>query len=342
MINVSVIDFSSRPPNLIVRKAIHVTELPFNIHTEKTDRCVIDKIRCQPKPNGIVEQTKSYFSEDIEQMVELLGSQCKSNSINEIYDTVQKIHETLNDKSVPETRNWIRIITGMHPAVDKKLRRLGYWKKPNSECMGTNTILYSAGCHSVDITKWANNSTLNNEVTDISLDAPTYMRENTRQKLDSTVVELIQNAGHLATLYQRRNLIWEASLSTKGCSCGSEQAEKRPIPASKTHGASLNPDWYHGERVASVKGQCKNDIINHLQSDGYDVDKLVNHLNPLYNVCKAPDMNAIMQKPLGIEETFPNRESNLRIDIDNSGQVVLKNPDEVNNDVLEPEILDEE
>jgi uncharacterized protein YqgV (UPF0045/DUF77 family) len=342
MINVNVINFSTRPSNLISRKAINVTELPFNTHTGKTDRCVIDKIRCQPKPNSIIEQTTSYFSEDIKQMVELLGSQCKANSIDEIFNTIQKIHETLNDKDVPEVRNWIRILTGMHPMVDKKLKQLGYWKKPCSECMGTNTVLYSADIHSVDMTNWANNSSLNNEVTDISLTAPTYIRENTRHKLDSAVVELIQNAGHLTTLYQRRNLIWEANLSTKGCSCGNEQAEKRPIPASKTHGASLNPDWYHTQRITQCKDQCRNDIINHLQYDGYDVDKLVNHLNPLRNVCKAPDMNAAMQAPLGIEETFPLRNAFIRIDIDNSGQVVLKNPGKVNNDVLEPVVLDEE
>ena len=124
MIHPNVIIYSKRSSGLITGKSAKVTDLPLSKLKDNTDRCVIDQIRAQPKPNNISKLSSSEFSEDVSQMVELLGSQCKKNSISEMYKTIEKIHNTLNDKSIPEIKNWIRIMTGMHPAIDKKLKKI--------------------------------------------------------------------------------------------------------------------------------------------------------------------------------------------------------------------------
>ncbi|MDD4110018.1 MAG: hypothetical protein PHS54_00530 [Clostridia bacterium] len=342
MIHPNVIIYEMRSADLKSRKAVPIIKLPQKLQSKNADRCVIDQIRCQPKPNNISTLSESPFKNDISQIVKLLGAYCKKNSINEIFSAIKDIHETLNDKEVPELKNWIRLLTGLHPEVDKQLKNLGYWQMPYSEIIGTNTILYYAGPDAVDITFWSKAPTITtNEVKSISYTSPHYIRESMRQKLDSGVVELIQNSNQLTTRYIGRNLIWDSRISTSA-STGNEKVQKRPINASVCHGVSLNNDWYHGQRIAACKDVCKNNAITYLKSGGYDVYKLVNHLTPLINSCKAQTVNARFESPLGIEETFPRRLSNIKADIDNSGQKVLKNPDNINNDVLKPEIIQSE
>jgi hypothetical protein len=339
MIHPNVISYTLRPSDLKNRKAISILKLPQKNQSDTADRCVIDQIRCQPKPNEISNLSQSSFKDDISQMVGLLGAYCKNKPIDEIYKNIEQIHGTLNNKAAPEIKNWIRLLTGLHPELDKKIKNLGFWKTPYSEAIGTNTITYYPGPESVDIIYWSKAPTLTtNEVKTPPLQNPSFIRESIREKLDSAVVELIQNSNHLTMQYLRRNLIWESLLTTaKGT--GREAVQSRPIDASTVHGVSLNNDWYHGDRVAACRSSCKSDAVNYLCKNGANCDKLVNHLTPLINSCKAQTVAARFESPLGVEETFPRRLSNLIADIDNSGQKVLKTPDKINNDVLKPEII---
>lgn len=343
MIQPNVIVYESRPEDLATRKAVSVLELPVDRYTSDTDRCIVDQIRSQPKPNDIVTHTISPFKTDINQIVQLIGSFCKKNSIEEIGKTITSIHNTLNDKDIPERKNWIRLLTGIHPELDKQIKSLGYWSMPYSEVIGTNTILFYAGPDAVDIFYWAKQPEhFNNEVGQTTNASCSYIRESIRQKLDSAAVELIQNANFETTKYMRRNLIWESTITTAK-DTGAETVQQRPImPTTSTinHGASLNNDWYHGTyRVKTTRAECKTSIINRLQSGGYKVDSLVNHLSPLINSCDALSVAARFESPIGIEETFPNRNSKQKMDIDNSGQPVLMKPTSVNNDVIKPEII---
>lgn len=340
MIHPNIVIYETRPIELKNRKSIPVIQLPLNAGSNSTDRCIIDQIRNQPKPNELSDLTTSPFKTDIAQSVKLAGSFCNKTSTVEIVKTITEIHETLNNKATPELKNWLRLLTGIHPEVDKQIRSLGYWKMPYSEVIGTNTILYYAGPDAVDIFYWAAKPQYtSNEVGTVSNNACSYIRESVRQKLDTVAVEMIQNANHMTTKNMRRNLIWESKLTTAKGS-GAEITQSRPIAPAKTHGASLNNDWYHGTyRVSPMRGACRSDVITHLRSGGYNVDLLVNHLTPLTNTCKAQSVAARFESPLGIEETFPRRSSALKADIDNSGQPVLKKPTSINNDVIKPEII---
>ena len=339
MIHPNVIIYETRSSDLKSRKTVPIINLPLKQQSDVADRGVIDQLRCQPKPNNIAEFSSSPFKTDVDQMVKLMGAYCYPGSITEIYKVIENIHSTLNEKAIPETKNWIRLLTGLHPELDKKIKGLGFWKTPYSEIMGTNTILYYAGPDAVDIKYWSKAPTLtSNIVKNPPLQTPHFIRETVREKLDSDVVELLQNSNHLTLQHLARNLIWDSRMTTAKGS-GNEIVQSRPIPASTAHGVSLNNDWYHGERISACRAVCKSDTIYYLQKNGANCDKLVNHLNPLVNSNKAQTVTTRFESPLGIEETFPRRPSNLKADCDNSGQKVLKSPDKINNDVLKPEII---
>ena len=346
MIHPNTIVYQSRPESLEHRYTLSVCDIPLKPRFSNTDSGIIDHIRNQPKPNEIAKHTTSAYGGDIYQMVELLGAYCGTASLETIYGVVSAIHETLNDKAAPEIKNWTRLLTGLHPEIDRRIKYLGYWKMPYSEVIGTNTIIYYAGTESVDITDWGNAPRfLDNEVVWFLTpwDTPHYIRESVRQKLDSAAVEMIQNANHVTTKYLRRNLIWEANITTKA-GTGAEVWQDRPILPTVSHGASLNNDWYHqtyrvmnGEHMA--KNYSQQDAVKHLSSGGYYVQNLINHLTPLINISKANNATTAFKAPLGIEETFPNRSTDITVAVDNSGQPVYVNPIAVNNDVLKPEII---
>lgn len=349
MITPNVIIYQTRSEPLKNRKAYDVIEIPKQSQGANIDAGIIDQIRNQPKPNDIKKHTISPYDEDIVQMVRLMGAYCLPNSVLKIYRAIEKIHNTFNEKKTPEVKNWIKLLTGLHPDVDKKIKNLGYWKKPYSEVIGTNTIVYYPTIESIDITNWGQKPKfVNNEVKWFlePWESPSYLRETVRHKLDSSAVEYIQNANLLTTQIQRRNHIYEAFQSTEMGS-GTEKTQVRPIePIVPTinHGVSLNNDWYHQffrimPGTAGAKFLSWNNAYNHLTEGGFLVYRLVNHMEPLLNVNTAYPTNSRFVKPLGVEETFPNRKSNLYVDVDNSGQVVLNNTGEINNDVLEPEII---
>lgn len=344
MIYPNVITYTQRSQNMRNRTAVPIIQLPQELQSSKADRGIIDQIRSMPKPNDIEKHTNSSFGDDIALMVNLMGSYCKPNSIAEITNSIATIHETLNNKEAPEIKNWIRLMTGLHPEIDRQIQSFGYWNMPYSESLGTNTIMYYAGQDTIDITNWVNPPVRTNDVTWSTdpVTAPSYIREGIRQKLNSNIVELIQNAAALTTKYQRRNLIWESEVTTEA-GTGNEIKQTRPIAATVpaiNHGASLNNDWYHQTyRIPKCKPIALINVVNHLTSGGYDVHLLVNYLTPLICDNKAQDVTTRLEAPLGIEETFPHRPKGLVADVDNSGQKVLASPMNVNNGVLVPEII---
>jgi hypothetical protein len=360
MIHPNVIIYQQRAAGLKKGDALNVKSIPIEVKDtqassgsrlnqyKSSDAGTIDKIRSQPKPNEIDKETGSYYTEDIQQMVKLLGSHCKSNSIDEISKVIKDIHETFNDKDVPEIKNWVRLLTGLHPAIDKQIKQYGFWSMPYSEIIGTNTILYYANTNSIDITFWAKKPMFtDNQIvwTQSPWESPHYIRESTRQKLDSGIVAYMQNANHETTKYMRRNLIWESVVTTKKLT-GGEIRQKRPIEPvlpDINHGASLNNDWYHNyfrimDGADGNKSIAWHDAVCHLTQDGYFVHLLVNHITPLINASIA-QAEATDLKGLDAEDTFPNRPAKLRSFIDHSGQEVWNNEDFVNNDILKPEII---
>lgn len=346
MIHPNVISYQSRPAGLNTSQVFYVYQIPLASDGANIDAGIIEQIRSQPKPNDIINYTSSPYKQDITQAVKLMGAYSSPSSLQKTFNAVTEIHETLNGKAAPEIKSWIHLLTGIHPLIDKKIKVLGYWRMPYSEVIGTNTILYYAGTDSIDITNWAETPKFGtNEVVWFLTpwESPHYIRESIRQKLDSSVVEMIQNAGHTTTKFLRRNLIWESMISTDAGS-GAEASQKRPIAPDNAHGLSLNNDWYHQSyRIMDGYNEAKNygrqDAIQHLQSGGYDVYKLVNHLTPLINNSKAMDRSTRFQFPLGVEETFPNRPSNISVDVDNAGQKVIRSTSVVNNNVLKPEVI---
>ena len=350
MIHPNVIVYSLRPDELKSRKTHLVTKLPLKGPAMDKDRGYIDHIRSQQKPNEISEKTTSAFKEDIAQMVKLMGAYCQKASISKINAVIKEIHGTLSSKKPPEIKGWVKLITGLHPQVDKQTRTLGFWKMPYSEVIGTNTLLYYPGTPSIDITAWAVKPYYKDNIVEWRTKpwtAPHYIRESVRQKLDpSSVVQFIQNANLSTTKYMRRNLIWESLITTKSDSGGAESGQSRPIkpkvPAIN-HGASLNNDWYHQHYriMTKCKPTAKDNAIAHLDSSE-KVSYLVNHLTPLDNCHIAQRTTTQYKAPLGVEETFPRRPTGLAIDVDNSGQPVYKSASTVNNDVLKPEIIEGE
>jgi len=360
MIHPNVVIYQQRATGLKSGGALNVKEIPLEVKDtsasagsrldtyKSSDAGVVDKIRSQPKPNEIDEKTESYYAEDIQQMVKLLGSHCKSNSIDEIAKVVKEIHETFNDKDTPEIKNWVKLLTGMHPAIDKQLKQYGYWSTPYSEIVGTNTILYYADTNSIDITFWAKKPMFtDNQITWTQgpWEAPHYIRESTRHKLDSDIVAHMQNANHETTKYLRRNLIWEALLTTEKLT-GGEIRQKRPIEPvvpDINHGASLNNDWYHNnfrvmDGADGNKSIAWHDAVCHYAQGGYFVHLLINHISPLSNASVAQS-EATDLEGLDVEDTFPGRVDKIRTYIDHSGQQVWGDSNVVNNDILKPEVI---
>jgi len=349
MIDPNVIIYQQRSSEMTSRESLNVLDIPVEVENKSQDARIIDQIRNQPKPNEIGDKTESVYKTDIQQMVKLLGSYCQINSIQEIAKVIKEIHDTLNQKDAPEVKDWVRLTTSLHPEIDNQIKEYGYWKMPFSEMIGTNTILYYAGPDSIDITFWAKAPMFTtNEVKWFLTpwSSPQYIRESTRHKLDSAIVEMIQNAHHTTTQYMRRNLIFEALQTTEKLT-GAEKRQKRPIEPivpDINHGVSLNNDWYHQKyRIMDGtymnKNFGKHDALYHLTEKGfgYYVHLMINHLTPLLNASVAQAHTTDLAG-LGVEDTFPRRKAK-QPSVDFSGQIVFDTPTDVNNDVLKPEII---
>ena len=348
MIHPNVIIYSTAAGDLKNLKTELLIKQPVLKPSAEKDMGMIDHIRNQPLPNEISEKSQSAYKDDIALMVKLLGAYCQKDVINKIYKAVKEIQDTLSSKEPGDAKNWVRLLTGMHPQIDSKIRSLAYWKTPYSEVIGTNTIIYYPGTESIDITKWAVRPYYKtNEVKwrPVVWTHPHYIRESVRQKLDpDDVVAYIQNAGLSTTKYLRRNLIWEALISTDSENDGAEYGVSRPIKPEVpeiNHGVSLNNDWYHQHYriMTHCKPTAKDNAIAHLDTGKAKRSYLVNHLTPLKNTHIAQKTLNRFKSPLGIEETFPRRSTRLTADTDNSPQHVIKKVSKVNNDVIEPEII---
>lgn len=344
MIHPNVVKYTDTPAAVRNRTTLPVTSLPASNLPATADRCIIDRIRSQPKPPDIHVLNTSAFASDVKLMVSFIGAYCSADAINAIYQKIQEIHDTLNSKDPPEIKNWIRLLTGLHPELDNKIRSLGYWAMPYSEYIGTNTITYYPHLDSIDLTNWGKKpkfTTNKVEWFTEPWEAPQYIREVTRHKMSAASVDYVQNSNHIAVKCLKRNIIREAYTSTKP-GTGSVYAQPRPIMPEVSHGVSLNNDWYHQTyRIMTsggVKVLSKADAIAHLTSSGQNVHKLVNHITPLNNICSAQSTTAQFIAPLGVEETAPHRPS-VSIEVDNSGQKVLATPSAINNNSLIPEII---
>lgn len=347
----NVIIFQEQVAGVTSNKVLPVIEPPKAITAEGIDSGNIDIIRNQQLPNEIEEHTTSPLKKDIEQMVKLLSGYCSINAIAKIQQVVKEIHDTLNSKKNPELKQWVRQLTGLHPKIDQyEKSSLDYWKNVYSEGMGTNTILYSVDTSNIDIKFWTQappNQAMGNLMTWTLApwEAPTYIREGLRQKLDSEIVEFIQAAGHITAKYFRRNVIFDAMGTTKEAT-GGEEPQVRPVEHGMAHGASLVSDTYHQKFRIIDGGELnkfwgKQNAIYKLDSSGYFVHVLINHLEPLINGVEAADYSYTFKKPLGIEtDTFPKKAANLTFNVNQSDEPVLTRPTAVNDAVIKPEIVE--
>lgn len=320
-----------------------VTSLPDIPNIDLIDSEPIDIIRSQPLPNDISIFSSSAFKLEIENMVKLLGSYCKENSIDQIKQIVTLIHNELNGKGKHIIKSWTRKLTSLHPKVDDYIKNnLGFFKTPYSEIIGTNTIMYYADTSNIDIYFWAKAPLFkDNQVIwfDNPWESPTYLRESIREKLPTKVVEHIMNSSHITTKYMRRNLTYEA-LRTTANGTGGEEQQVRPIDFNIAHGVSLNNDHYHQEkRIFNNTNKVfgKIDAITKLDETGCLVHLLVNYLEPLMVFENAAEKSVQMSSPIGIEETFPRHTSDGKINTSNAGQPVYPMETKVNDDSLKPE-----
>ena len=338
--------FQSTTRDVIDNASVDILAIPRADTPDNIDSDYVDSIRNQPLPNNIELVTISNAKDEIEDMIKLLGSCCREDSIEEAKKVIDSIHAKFNDKPAHMIKSWVRAIKGMHPKLDEYVEEnKEYFKNPFSEVMGTNTILYYADTSSIDIWYWSKSPRFKNNRVEWFLSPwkePTYIRESVRQKLPSEVVEYVQNANHLTSKLMRRNIIYDVFLTTED-GTGKQVPQERPIPYNVAHGSALNADWYHqnyrildGERN---KYWGKHDAIYKMYEphpDGYLVHLLVNHITPLTPFRIANDDRIAWKSPLGVEETFPNRNSGLTVTTDSVGQKILTSSTDVNETAITP------
>lgn len=310
---------------------------------------LIDKIRNQPLPNDIATVSASSQRPNIARLVRLLGQFCKSSSTNEIIRVVSEIHEILNPLEVHIIKNWVRLLTGLHPKVDEYIKvNLPYFKNPHSEYIGTNTITFYADESAIDIWFWSETPVIQDSKVSFFLEpynAPHSINESTRQKLPDSVVAYMQEANQLTNKKYRNAIIYDAFITTADIT-GKEELQKRPIPYNVAHGVCLNNDWYHqsfrilgGEKA---KFWAKHDAIYKLYEphpNGYFVHLLFNYITPLTPRIKAEQKAYKWRFPMGVEETFPTYKNGLQMDSLANGQRILPVAESVNDESLEPEII---
>lgn len=309
--------------------------------TDKDDD-YIELIRNYPLPNDLQLYTVSESKEEVEDLIKLIGSFCQENSLEKVKNVIDIIQKKLQNKSPNLVKSWVRLIKGLHPKIDEYIsKNKGYFSTPYSEVIGTNTILYYADTSSIDIWYWADKPKFNSNKVEWFLESwpsPTYLRESIREKLPSEMVDFIMTAGNITTTYMKRNVIFDALLTTED-ETGTIVSQERPIAKDIAHGSSLNNDTYHqDERIFNgIKSDSKDDIINKLKNDGYLIHLLVNHITPLIPYTQSKNSLSIYKKPLGIEESFPNIDESLTIKVNSNNQVVLNNETKVNDGSLKPE-----
>ena len=324
----------------------------------------IDKIRALPLFEGMDINSVSTCANDVYQMRELLKCFQKKDNITEIMSVIHSIHETFATKLIPiditpykgvtNVRNWVNILTNIHPLIDSSLRdsleQLPLYKmcyfKPTSEIIGHNIILDTSDTSNVDITAWKETSEfLDNRIIKLpkTWSAPSYIRENIRHKMDSSVIRLIQQANaHLAGCLAR-NAVSEAYYQTDPAGGVVRGVRASPIPL--PHGLSLVSDTYQRELrvlLMSVDEAYKDSVSFLSQYYNYGdflVHLVVNHLHPMGLYQEADNSAITYQTPTGCEETFSPATYNLSLTTDHRGNPLNIQSDSVNDNVIIPAVI---
>lgn len=325
----------------------------------------IEKIRAIPLFEGIDVQSVSTLANDVYQMRELLKCYESKDTTADFMAVIHNIHETFATKLLPiditpykgvaNVRNWVKLLTNIHPIIDSSisdaLDQLPLFKmcyfKDTSEIIGHNIILDTSDTSNVDITLWKETSEfLDNKVVKSNKlwSAPSYIRENIRHKLDSSVVRLVQSANSRLSGAMARNAVSEAFYATD--MLGGTVRVVRPLPPIPiAHGLSLVSDTYQREiriLAMSVESAYK-DALSYL-SQYYDmgdflVHVIVNHLHPM-GIYMEADCSAIKyQTPTGVEETFSPATYNLSLITDHRGNRMDIQETKINNNVIVPVVI---
>ena len=334
--------FENTSSNVVDQNSINLIELPELNSATNIDADYMDAIRNQPLPNNLQAISISDAKNEIADLINLLGSFCANNSIEQIKGVIDQIHAKLNNKPPHLIRSWVRLIKGLHPKIDEYIQQnKGFFKNPFSDLVGTNTIMYYADESAIDIWYWSKVPKYKNNTVEWFLDpwiGPTYLRESIREKVPSDVVNYIQKANFITTTAFRRNIIFDA-ITTTADGTGGDTKQARPIEKNVAHGSSLNNDWYHQTyRIFGARGDkywSKQDAIYKLDEpdNGYLVHLLVNYITPLTPISVVNNKRIVTQ----VEETFPNSKPNLSVSVGNNNQKILDNSTAVDDSSIVPE-----
>jgi hypothetical protein len=341
--------------SIVNNSTVPIIEIPSGRTPGEFDVDYIDLMKNQFLPNNIIYHTVSDVDVDMGHLIKLLGAYCQEGSIDQIKAIVSEIHEILTvevidgeryERPASHIKSWVKALNGIHPKIDEYLKQeKAYFKEPFSELIGSNTLLFSAGTNNLDILFWSKEPLeMTNDVawsTDLPT-GPSYLREHMRHKLPNEVVHTIQHTNY-TTQSKFFDKIKHIAHETTGES-GAIKIQTHPIDRMDAHGSSLNYDHYHHEnRILDgnkAKYWAKHDSIYKMydQEEGHLVHLMINHLEPLVYKKQANSKMISMQKPLGVEETFPRANPDAVVNILNNGQRSTKSED-VEDSMLVPETV---
>lgn len=321
----------------------------------------ISRVRALPFPNDIEFKSVSNLYRDILQMIRYVGASQQADAIEQLRQMIETINDTaalrllpvddIPDKGATTIKDWVKFLKGQHPRIDVYLQnqkqiRLFYFKNI-SEYVGSIMVLHSADSSTIDPSAWGNQTSLTtNEIERDTAPwyAASFIREDVRQKLQPDVVNFIQSANSRLLANMQRNLPTETWKTTAPV-VGSEVWQQRPGLPALTQGIHLNADSAHWTYRVSPPGigikekglMDSMDYLNHYYDRGdYTVHILVNHLYPLRPFAEAEGHGISMNRPLGVEETFPTKDSNIASVTDMKGQPLFNTFEQIDNSVLVP------
>lgn len=330
----------------------------------------VEKIKAIPLFEGMDVQSVSTLANDVYQMRELLKCYQKKDNIKQLIGIIHSIHETFATKLIPvditpykgvgNVRNWMKLLTNIHPLVDSSIRealnQLPLFKMPffkeKSEIMAHNHTLDTSDTTNVDITLWKETSELmNNNISKLPKmwTAPSYIRENVRHKLDNNVIRLTQQANAKFSGYLARNAVKEAYFATD--ITGGRMRVLRPIlPVNilMAHGLSLVSETYHREiRVLLMtEDYAYRDVVSYLSQyynyGDFLVHLTVNYLHPMGLYLEGDPSAIKYQTPTGVEETFSPKTYNLTLVTDHRGNPLNIQEKKINDAVIKPVIINGE
>jgi hypothetical protein len=302
----------------------------------------------------------------IKLMNEIDGAKQKPNSVQELIDLFLDINnhlafkkdgaDLLPIKTASGVRNWIHVLKDTHPAITEYIvnkwktnQIYNYWKE-YSQKMGLNTVLHNADSSTIDVLSWGTPSILTTDIIKRNTEpwrSVSYISEDLRFKLSHAAVKTIQNGGNAAISGVPRNLP-SAWIQTTAPVNGGIASQSRPIEYNTAHGVNLNNDWYHwffriknegwpekGNKIYGLKDTLMrlNDYYN---NGDFLIHVYVQYLQPILDNAYASSKLIAWGKPLGSEETFPRRNSELLLYSDSNTMKTLDNSTEVDDSIFEP------